>query len=98
MKSHKHTHSTGSDYEKKAIRRLRIAEGQVRGLEKMLLDGKYCIDIINQSQAVKEALAGFENLVLEHHLKTHVAEQMKKGEQAKAAKEILSVYKISRKK
>ncbi|HEU0080599.1 MAG TPA: metal-sensitive transcriptional regulator [Candidatus Paceibacterota bacterium] len=87
-----------SDYLKNAVRRLRIAAGQISGLEKMLLDGKYCIDIINQSAAVKEALSGFENLVLEHHLKTHVADQMRKGEDDKATKEMLSVYRISRRR
>ena len=86
------------EYQKKAVRRLRIAGGQIRGLEKMFLDGKYCINIINQSLAIKEALSSFENLVLEHHLQTHVVEQMKKGEQDKATKEILSVYKVSRRK
>lgn len=85
------------DYKKKASRRLRIAEGQIRGLEKMLDEDKYCIDIINQSIAVKEALSAFESMVLEHHLETHVAHQMKKGEMNKATKEILSVYKLSRK-
>ena len=86
------------EYRKKAIRRLRIAAGQIRGLEKMVTDSKYCIDIINQSLAVKEALSSFEKVILEHHLQTHVVEQMKKGEQAKATKELLSVYKVSRRK
>ena len=86
------------NYCKKAVRRLHIAAGQIRGLEKMVTDGKYCIDIINQSAAIKEALSGFENVMLEHHLQTHVVEQMKKGDHGKVTKEILSVYKVSRRK
>lgn len=79
-----------------AVRRLRKAAGQIKGLEKMVEEGKYCIDIINQSLAVKGALSAFEDMILENHLKTHVAEQMKRGEQGKAAKEIMSIYKISK--
>lgn len=84
--------------QKKAIRRLRIAAGQVKGLEKMVADGKYCIDIINQSLAIKQALSGVEDLILENHLSTHVVMQMKHHKESKAIKEILSVYKLSKKK
>lgn len=83
---------------KKAIRRLKIVEGQVRGLQRMVQEEKYCIDIINQSLAIKEALSSVEDLILENHLSTHVVEQMKSGKEAKAIKEILSVYKLSKKK
>ena len=83
---------------KKAIRRLKIVEGQVRGLQRMVEEEKYCIDIINQSLAIKEALSGVEDLILENHLSTHVVEQMKSGKEAKAIKEILSVYKMSKRK
>lgn len=86
------------DIKKKAVRRLKIVEGQVRGLQRMVQEEKYCIDIINQSLAIKEALSGVEDLILENHLSTHVVEQMKSGKEAKAIKEILSVYKMSKKK
>ena len=82
----------------KAVRRLRIATGQIKGLEKMIEEGKYCIDVINQSRAVKEALSSFEDLILENHLSTHVVEQMKSGNSKKAIKEILSISWLSRKK
>lgn len=83
---------------KRAVRRLRILEGQVRGLQKMVQGEQYCIDILNQSLAVKKALSGVEDLILENHLATHAAEQMKKGRGAKATKEILSIYKLARKR
>jgi len=84
--------------QKKAIRRLRIAAGQVKGLEKMVNEGKYCIDIINQSLAIKQALSRVEDLILENHLSTHVVMQMKHHKESRAIKEILSVYKLSKKK
>jgi len=81
----------------KAIRRLKIVGGQIRGLEKMVEDENYCIDIITQVSAIKEALTGIENLVLENHLSTHVVHQMKHGSEKKAVDEILKVYKLKRK-
>ena len=86
------------DIKRKAIRRLKIIEGQVRGFQRMVEEEKYCIDIINQSLAIKEALSSIEDLLLENHLSTHVVEQMKSGEEAKAIKEVLSVYKMSKRK
>ena len=86
------------DIKKKAVRRLKIVEGQVRGLQRMVKEEKYCINIINQSLAIKEALSGVEDLILKNHLSTHVVEQIKSGREAKAIQEILSVYRLSKKK
>jgi DNA-binding FrmR family transcriptional regulator len=85
------------DIKTKAIRRLKITEGQIRGLQKMVEEEKYCIDIITQVSAIKEALTSVENLVLENHLSTHVVHQMKQGSEKKAVDEILKVYKLKRK-
>lgn len=87
-----------TNLKRKAIRRLKIAAGQIKGLEKMVSEDKYCIDVINQSLAVKNALSSFEDLMLENHLKTHAMHQMKHGESTQAANEILAVYKLSKKK
>lgn len=59
---------------------------------------EYCIDIISQSLAVKEALSGIEDIILENHLSTHVVEQMKNGRAKLATDEILKIYKLSKKK
>ncbi|OHA63959.1 MAG: hypothetical protein A2667_01320 [Candidatus Wildermuthbacteria bacterium RIFCSPHIGHO2_01_FULL_47_27] len=82
----------------KVMRRLKIIEGQIRGLQKMVERGDYCIDIINQSLAVKEALSGAEDLILENHLKTHATSQMKSGAAPRAVKEILSIYRLSKRR
>lgn len=86
------------DVAKKAKRRLKIAEGQIRGVQRMIERDEYCIDIIHQSLAIKEALSGVEDLLLENHLSTHVVEQIKGKQSAKAVREILSVYKLSKSK
>lgn len=87
-----------SDVKKRALRRLKIAEGQIRGLQKMVEDDVYCIDIITQASAVKEALSGVEDVLLENHLSTHVIHQVKNGKEDQAIEEILKVYKLKRKK
>lgn len=81
----------------KALRRLKIIEGQIRGLQDMVAKEKYCIDIITQTSAVKKALSGVEDLILENHLSTHAIHQIKMGETSKATSEILKVYKLKRK-
>lgn len=85
------------EIKKKTLRRLKIIEGQIRGLQKMVEDENYCVDIIAQSFAVKEAISSLEDVMLENHLSTHVVEQMKSGEKDKAIQEIIKVYKIAKK-
>ncbi|PIT96573.1 hypothetical protein COT82_02500 [Candidatus Campbellbacteria bacterium CG10_big_fil_rev_8_21_14_0_10_35_52] len=86
------------DIKKSVTRRLKILEGQIRGIQKMVEEEKYCIDIIRQSLATKAALSSVENLILKNHLSTHIIEQMKSGRESKAIKEILEIYKLSNKK
>lgn len=86
------------DTKKKTIRRLKIVEGQVRGLQRMVEKNIYCVDILHQSMAVKEALSSVENLIFENHLSTHVIEQIKAGEETKPTREILEIFKLSKKR
>ncbi len=77
---------------------MNVIRGQLNGLIRMVEDDKYCVDIITQSSAIKEALSGVEHLILENHLSTHVLEQMKSGRERQAVDEILKVYKLAQKK
>ena len=81
----------------KLIHRLTIIEGQVRGLQEMLEDKKYCIDIITQTSAIKQALSSVEDALMESHLSTCLVSQIQKGQTEKATKEILKVYGLKRK-
>lgn len=78
--------------------RLRRIEGQIRGLQKMVTEEQYCIDIITQSSAIRSALSAVEDLMLENHLSEHVIHQMKQGQEKKAVEEIISIFKKSKKK
>ena len=79
----------------KLLRRLSIIEGQFRGVKRMVEEERYCVDVITQTEAVKNALSGVENALLEKHLAKHVADQMKKGQEAKATAEIMKIYKLA---
>jgi len=81
----------------KLVRRLKIVEGQVRGLQEMLTKDVYCIDVITQTSAVKQALSGIEDALMENHLGTCVVHQIQKGKAKKAIGEILKVYQLKRK-
>lgn len=82
----------------KAINQLKRIEGQIRGLQKMVENEEYCIDIITQSSAVKSSLSSVEDVILENHLTTHVVEQVRSGKDKQAVEEVLKVYKLKRKK
>lgn len=50
-----------------AIERLRRIEGQVRGVQRMIEEERYCVDILTQTMAARAALRAVETLVLEDH-------------------------------
>lgn len=81
----------------KLIQRLKILEGQVRGLQKMIEEKKYCIDIITQTSAVKQGLSNVEDALMEDHLGHCLVNQIKTGKVDKATAEILKVYQLKRK-
>lgn len=80
----------------KVVRRLKLLEGQIRGLQKMVERDTYCIDVITQTSAVKQGLSNVEDLLLENHLGHCVHHQMKSGQVIKAKAEIIKVYKLKR--
>jgi CsoR family transcriptional regulator, copper-sensing transcriptional repressor len=82
---------------RKLVRRLKIIEGQMRGLQEMVAKGAYCIDVITQTSAVKRGLSTIEDLLLENHLMGCVHTQMTSGQTSKAVGEVLKVYKLKRK-
>jgi len=81
----------------KLLRRLKIIEGQVRGLYEMLEKDAYCIDVITQTSAVKSALSGVEDALMENHLGSCLIHQIKSGKEKSATEEILKVYRLKRK-
>ncbi len=56
----------------KALVRLRTIEGHLKGINRMVENGDYCIDVIRQIQAVQSALDKVSSMILDEHLKTCV--------------------------
>ncbi len=59
--------------------RLRRIEGQIRGLEKMVEEGRYCADIITQVASVQEALRGVARNLMKNHLHHCAAKALRSG-------------------
>ncbi|MCB2088859.1 MAG: metal-sensitive transcriptional regulator [Sphingomonadaceae bacterium] len=64
------------------INRLKRISGQVQGVARMVEEGRYCIDILNQMQAIRSALARVESEVLKGHAACCVAEAIASGDEA----------------
>jgi CsoR family transcriptional regulator, copper-sensing transcriptional repressor len=58
-----------ADIKDRNLKRLRRIEGQVRGLQKMIEDDRYCADILTQISSVHEALRGVGRELMRNHLK-----------------------------
>ena len=61
------------------ITRLRKIEGQIRGVQRMIEEQRYCIDILNQLQAVEAAIKGVEANILRKHLQGCVSSAFRAG-------------------
>jgi CsoR family transcriptional regulator, copper-sensing transcriptional repressor len=84
------------------VKRLHRIEGQVRGVERMIEDDRYCIDILTQISAVNTALESLAFQLLDQHVKHCVARGLESGdkkEMAKKTSELLeAVHRFSRTK
>jgi DNA-binding FrmR family transcriptional regulator len=67
------------------VKRLHRIEGQVRGIERMLEEDRYCIDVITQISAVSTALESVAFKILDEHVKHCVAGALASGDEEEAA-------------
>jgi len=83
------------DTKSRSIHRLKIIKGQIEGLEKQIENDAYCMDILTQSLAIQKSLASLNKMVLENHLRTHVAHMMAHGDTEKAVAELTQLYELN---
>jgi DNA-binding FrmR family transcriptional regulator len=85
-----------ADIKKRALHRIKILEGQMRGIEKMVDNEEYCMDIITQSLAIQKSLGSLNKLLIENHLRTHVTEMFEEGGDAReaAVAELLKAFEL----
>ncbi len=80
------TYMHGYTKDKEAlVKRLHRIEGQVRGIERMVEDDRYCIDILTQISAVNTALESLAFKILDEHVKHCVAGALTSGDKTDAA-------------
>lgn len=82
-----------SEEKKKLINRLKRVEGQVRGIQNMVEEDRYCVDILIQIDAINAALKQVGGNLLEHHTSHCVLEAIESGDGEKAVNELVDVMK-----
>ena len=75
-------------------RRLRRIEGQVRGLQRMVDDERYCADILVQIASVQEALRGVGRLLLQNHLAHCTTDAIRSGDPAEAERVVQELVEL----
>lgn len=80
------------DIKDKTEKRINIIKGQLNGLLRMIHEDEYCIDILDQSFAIQNSIKSVDNIILENHLRTHVAKQFPKQKE-KSIKELVKLFK-----
>jgi len=84
------------DTQERILHRLKIAQGHLKKVTRMVENGEYCINVIHQSQAVQRALEETDGVILENHLKTCVVDHIKKGNVKVSTDEIMKVFRRGR--
>lgn len=82
------------------LRRLKTAEGHLRGIQRMVEDGAYCIDIIRQVQAVQSALSRVNSEILDRHLNSCLITAVRgddPAERERVLREISDVFQAANK-
>lgn len=80
---------------RKAMARLNRIEGQVQGVQRMVQEEKYCVDILLQISAIQGALEQVRKILLGRHIESCVAEAMasgRPGDRQKKIEELLEVF------
>jgi len=73
---------------------LRRIEGQVRGVQRMIAERKYCIDILNQIYAVKGALGRVEEKILEKHFRNCVTEAVTESSKEEKQQKMEEIFRL----
>ena len=89
-----HATHVPADTKDALAKRLRRIEGQVRGLQKMVDEERYCADILIQIASVQEALRSVGKLLLQNHLTHCVTAAMRSGEPAETKRVVDEIVEL----
>lgn len=87
---------TEAEDKAKVLQRLRRIQGQVRGLERMVQEDTYCIDVLTQVSAVTRALQGVALLLLDDHVRHCVADDVRDGSTEKVDEAMDAISRLVR--
>ena len=79
-----------------ALKRLAYIEGHLRGVQRMVEADTYCVDVLHQTHAIQKALEGFEQLLLQGHLRTCVPSGIREGREEAVLAELADLYGVAR--
>ncbi len=84
-----------AETKQRALARLRRIEGQVQGVQRMVEDDKYCVDIMLQISAIQGALEQVSKILMQRHIESCVMDSVKAGsarERSRKIDELISVF------
>lgn len=81
------------DQKERILHRLKITKGHLEKVITMVEEDTYCIDVLHQMDAIEKGINGTGIVLLEHHLKTCVADAIAQGKKDEAIAEIMEVFK-----
>jgi DNA-binding FrmR family transcriptional regulator len=88
------------EHKQRLLARLKTIEGHVRGVQRMVEDDGYCIDLLAQTHAIHQALHKLESMILERHLNTCVTTAIRSehaDERERVVGELLQVFEAANK-
>ncbi|MFY9303620.1 MAG: metal-sensitive transcriptional regulator [Atribacterales bacterium] len=81
---------------KEILVRLNRIEGQVRGVKRMVGEGAYCDEILNQIASIQSALYSVARLLLEKHMKSCIREQILSGDESAIDEVLATIFRMMR--
>ena len=87
-----------TDHKRQLVNRLKTIEGHVRGVQRMVDEDAYCVDLLKQTRAIRQALSRLDSLILAEHLRGCVSTAIRSedlSERERVVGELLQVFEAS---
>jgi len=90
-------HIMFDETKKDAVNRISYIEGHLAGVKKMVDEGRYCVDILKQTYAIRKAIEKLETKLLDGHLHSCVIEGVREGRADEILDELVELYGLANK-
>jgi DNA-binding FrmR family transcriptional regulator len=90
----RHASHLPADTKEALAKRLKRIEGQVRGLQRMVDEERYCADVMVQIASAQEALAGVGRILLQNHLRHCTMDAIRSGDSAEAERVVQELMEL----